>query len=127
VATVTIAVGNAPSAGPAESFPGVIGNVRVNQAPSLLSNDGGDGLTIAAVNGNALASPAGALLSDPSATGKSPTEANSFLNKLVQFPCLAKSSEASRGAPVIKMGRRRYAPTLNGLPGSRRITVLPKH
>jgi hypothetical protein len=53
VGTVTIAVGNAPSAGPAESFPGVIGNVRVNQAPSLLSNDGGDVLTIAAVNGNA--------------------------------------------------------------------------
>jgi hypothetical protein len=53
VGTVTIAVGNAPSAGAAEEFPGVIGNVIVNNAPSLLSNDAGDGLKVCAVNDNA--------------------------------------------------------------------------
>lgn len=50
--TVTIAVGSAPSAGEGESFPGVIGNVIVNNAPSLLSNDAGDGLKVCAVNNN---------------------------------------------------------------------------
>jgi hypothetical protein len=54
VGTVTIAVGSAPSAGPAESFPGVIGNVSVSNAPSLTSNDGGDDIAITDVSGSAV-------------------------------------------------------------------------
>ena len=56
VGIVTIAVGSVVSTGTAESFPGVIGNVAVNNAPSLTSNDAGDGLGIAAVSGNAVGS-----------------------------------------------------------------------
>jgi hypothetical protein len=60
IGIVTIAVGAQPSAGTAESFPGVIGNVPVINAPSLLSNDAGNGLNIIAVNGtNVSAFPLG--------------------------------------------------------------------
>ena len=49
---VTIKVGNEATAGTPEAFPGVIGNVQVSNAPSLLSNDGGSSIRIGAVNGN---------------------------------------------------------------------------